>query len=133
MNTRIRIRRARTVRASAGIALAAGVALAITACGAGATAGPQAPGSGGANAARPAYVSHLAPADRLEQAILQEVEHRRALADEYSGLPADRIEQRLVAETGRTARSLKECAALALAQRPLVTADTAERLIGGLC
>ncbi|BDZ63295.1 hypothetical protein [Agromyces mangrovi Wang et al. 2018] len=132
MNTRNGIRRARTVRASAGIALAASVALAVTACGAGAT-GPQAPGSGGGQAARPAYVSHLAPADRLEQAILQEVEHRRALAEEYSGLPADRIEQRLAAETGRTARSLKECAALALAQRPLVTADTAERLIGVSC
>ncbi|GLI28555.1 hypothetical protein ARHIZOSPH14_27970 [Agromyces rhizosphaerae] len=135
MNTRIGIHRARIVRASAGAALVGALALSVSACATVAT-DPEAPGSGGATAGRFAVVSHLATADALERAIRQEVEQRQALAESLAGLPADRIQQRVDAQTasvGRTARSVKECAALALAQRPLVTADTAERLVGGSC
>ncbi|WP_353816232.1 hypothetical protein [Agromyces sp. SYSU T00266] len=132
MNTRIGNRRVRIVRASAGIVAAVGVALSFSAC---ATAAQTQGGgvSAGAWAERPAYLSHLAPADRLEEAILREAERRQALAQEFAGLPADRIEQRMAAATGRQPRTVKECAVLALAQRPVVTADTSERLAAGLC
>ncbi|WP_353810247.1 hypothetical protein [Agromyces sp. SYSU T00194] len=139
MNTRIGSRRGRIVRASVGIALAAGAGLTV-ACAVPATAvePPLAPGPfqvGATTAGSVATAAHLEPADRLAEAIRQEVEYRASLAEEYSGLPADRIEQRVAAATaeGRTARSVVECAALALAQRPLFTADTAERLVGGAC
>jgi hypothetical protein len=135
MNTRNATRRGRIARASAALALASGVALAGAACGAG-TSTAQAAGSGGARAERPAYLSHLAPADRLEETIRREAERRHTLAEQYSGMPADRIERRIELEettSGRSARTLLECAGAALAQRPLFTADTAERLVVDAC